>query len=70
MNCRNRIASYKGGDRRLLDKVSELKPIKSKDKNPISIVQNIYLNFKCLHKSQTTTILWLPLPQTPTSLED
>jgi len=47
MDCRIGVASYKEGNRRLLDKVLKSKPIKKGDKIPFwQFKENIHLNFK------------------------
>ena len=65
MDHRIRVASYKGGNRRLLDKVFESKPIKRGDKVPFwQFKENIHSNLKQMSLQITNnnyaTILTFP----------
>jgi len=67
MNCRIKVASCKGGNKKLLDKVFKSKPIKRGDKIPFrQFKENIHSNFKQM-SSQITNNNYTTAPTFPNS---
>ena len=63
MDCRNRVASCKRSNKRLLVEDFELKPIKREDKNPISTIHNII--FKAMSSQVTNNYITAPNSPNP-----
>jgi len=65
MDCKIRVVSCKGGNKRLLDKIFESKPIKRGGKIPFrQFKENIHSNFKQM-SSQITNNNYTTAPTSP-----